>query len=280
MYDEKWLKTLADALKDVGEGMICEPTERQMKQLAEGSGRPDGEMRLAHSSAGLAVNFWRQYELRHPGTSVEFEWKGYPLPLHRENDRPANVDVVVRGDDAVRFVESKYLEPYYSTNEAPAASYMDPSKYRADLAGGPEPWICLFERCGEFEFFGATQLCRHLLAVFNAVETEGECDGKDVVLCCAFWDMPDAFVERFPVAVAEELRRRREKIREEAVRFRRLLDHWFLDLYRFRNRTRRGIGMETRVFVPRYETLKYNDLIAEISDPDLRAKFAKRYCLA
>lgn len=83
-------------------GLICQPSEDQMQALKEGSGNPESEMRQINSSAGLAVNFWRAYELCHPDSVVEFEWqKQRPLRY----GRPANIDVVVREQDTITFIE-------------------------------------------------------------------------------------------------------------------------------------------------------------------------------
>ena len=73
-------KLLTDKLICLNNGsivtdLICEPTKEQLQGLCEGSGNPEAEMRLVNSSAGLAVNFWRAYELCKPEAIVEFEWK-------------------------------------------------------------------------------------------------------------------------------------------------------------------------------------------------------------
>lgn len=120
--------------------LICQPTEEQREALSKGSGNPDSEMEQVNSSAGLAVNYWRAYELCHPDSSVEFEWKKQK-PLKR--GIPANIDVVVREKDKMMFIESKFLEPYYSRNAPLAKSYVEPDKY-SEETGPAEPWVELF----------------------------------------------------------------------------------------------------------------------------------------
>lgn len=112
-------KILTDKLTSLNQGsfvteLVCIPTDEQRDKLKKGSGNPEAEMRQVNSSAGLAVNYWRAYELCHPNATIEFEWKER-VPL--KSGRPANVDVVVREEGRTIFIESKFLEPYYSGNE-------------------------------------------------------------------------------------------------------------------------------------------------------------------
>ena len=73
-------KILTDKLTSLNQGsfvteLVCIPTDEQRDKLKKGSGNPEAEMRQVNSSAGLAVNYWRAYELCHPNATIEFEWK-------------------------------------------------------------------------------------------------------------------------------------------------------------------------------------------------------------
>ena len=160
-------KLLTDKLVSLNNGsivtdLICTPTEHQIHSLLEGSGNPEAEMWQVNSSAGLAVNFWRAYELCHPESTVEFEWKK-TVPLKR--GIPANIDAVVRTDIVEDFYESKFLEPYYSNNEIPRDSYFDETKYSSYTKDNAASWVELFKKSSEFQYYNVTQLFRHLLEV-------------------------------------------------------------------------------------------------------------------
>ncbi|MBQ3944248.1 MAG: hypothetical protein II670_01385, partial [Alphaproteobacteria bacterium] len=160
-------KLLTEKLTSINQSfvidLICQPTKEQMIKLKEGSGNPEAEMRQVNSSAGLAVNYWRAYELCHTNVEVEFEWKKQ-IPLR--HGRKANIDVVVHKNNSTVFIESKFLEPYYSDNECPRDAYLDETKYSKITQDKASSWVDLFTKAKEdFKYYNVTQLCRHLLAI-------------------------------------------------------------------------------------------------------------------
>ena len=243
--------------------LICEPTEEQLKRLKEGSGNPEAEMKQVNSSAGLAVNYWRSYEICHNDASIEFEWKKR-RPL--QYGTPANIDVVIHGKNHVWFVESKFLEPYYSGNEIPVESYEDVSKYSSNTKDAPESWVALFQSAKSFHYYNVTQLSRHLLAISKDIQKMPKhYRGKDVMLISAVWDMPDSFLMLFTDEEREVLSMRRQAIREEAARS----ELFFND---FINKHLPDMSIE-------YRAIKYNDIIDQILDQQLLAKLKQQYYL-
>ena len=220
-------------------GLICQPTEEQRKALSKGSGNPDSEMEQVNSSAGLAVNYWRAYELCHPDSSVEFEWKKQK-PLKR--GIPANIDVVVREKDRMTFIESKFLEPYYSRNAPLAKSYVEPDKY-SEETGPAEPWVELFSEAKNFKIYNVVQLCRHLLAIY-----------KDMMIT------PEDYVQK-TVTLAE----RTKRISEESARCHKLLNDFISST----------LGVSNLSF----DVKKYNDIIGLVSEFPEYEKLRKQYFL-
>lgn len=259
---------LTDKLKSLNGGsittnLICEPTEEQMTRLKEGSGNPEAEMRQVNSSAGLAVNYWRSYEICHTDASVEFEWKKR-RPL--QYGTPANIDVVIREKNHVWFVESKFLEPYYSGNETPVDSYEDVSKYSSNTKDNPKSWVDLFQSTKSFQYYNVTQLCRHLLAISKDIQKAPKLyRGKDVLLVSAVWDMPDSFLMLFADEERKILSLRRQTIREEATRSELFLND-------FINRHLHDMNIK-------YRAIKYNDITDQILDQQLLAKLKQQYYL-
>ena len=260
-------KLLTERLVECGKpyviGLICQPSEAQMLALKEGSGNPEAEMRQINSSAGLAVYFWRAYELCHPDSSVEFEWqKQRPLRY----GRPANIDVVVREQDSITFIESKFLEPYYSGNEIPRDAYMYASKYSKNTKDSPQSWIELFSKAKEFKYYNVTQLCRHLLAICKDIwKCPKFYENKSVKLCSVTWDMPDGFTDTFADEVIAAFDSRRKAIREEAGRCEILLNDFITEHLDFPNLS--------------FEAVKYNDIIDQIADSPYYLKIKEQYYL-
>lgn len=243
--------------------LICEPTTNQLQSLLKGSGNPEAEMRQVNSSAGLAVNFWRAYELCKPEAIVEFEWKKI-VPLRW--GRPANIDVVVRANNVEDFYESKFLEPYYSNNEIPRESYFDESKYSSYTKDSAHSWVELFKRSSEFQYYNVTQLIRHLLAISKHMwKNPKYYYDKQVNLVSVVWDMPDSFAAMYEGEIENALIQRRTVIRKEAEQCEKLLNDFIQEHLPMKN-----------LF---FKAIKYNNIIEQISDDELRSKLESQYFL-
>lgn len=244
-------------------GLICQPTEEQKEALSKGSGNPESEMEQVNSSAGLAVNYWRAYELCHPDSSVEFEWKKRK-PL--KYGSTANIDVVVREKDRITFIESKFLEPYYSENDHLVESYVETDKYskKTDPA---EPWVELFSEAKKFKTYNVVQLCRHLLAIYkDMMITPEDYVQKAVKLLSVTWEMTDAFLNDFFT----------DKEKAESVectkRISRESDACYKLLNDFISNT---LGVSNLSF----DVKKYNDIIGLVSEFPEYEKIRKQYFL-
>ena len=244
-------------------GLICQPTEEQRKALSKGSGNPDSEMEQVNSSAGLAVNYWRAYELCHPDSSVEFEWKKQK-PLKR--GIPANIDVVVREKDRMTFIESKFLEPYYSRNAPLAKSYVEPDKY-SEETGPAEPWVELFSEAKNFKIYNVVQLCRHLLAIYkDMMITPEDYVQKTVTLLSVTWGMTDEFLnDYFTDREKAGLAERTKRISDESARCHKLLNDFISN----------NLGVSNLSF----DVKKYNDIIGLVSEFPEYEKLRKQYFL-
>ncbi len=261
-------KILTDKLTSLNQGsfvteLVCIPTDEQRDKLKKGSGNPEAEMRQVNSSAGLAVNYWRAYELCHPNATIEFEWKER-VPL--KSGRPANVDVVVREEGRTIFIESKFLEPYYSGNEISRDSYLDATKYSSYTKDSPKSWIAFFEEATTFSLYNVTQLGRHLLAVSKDIWLSPKAyENKHVQLLSVTWEMSDSFISLFPDEIAEEFKNRRIVIREEAERSEAFINGFIKEHLDFANFE--------------YKAIKYNDIIDEIKDSQYVKPIKKQYFL-
>lgn len=245
--------------------LICQPTEEQKEALSKGSGKPNLEMRKVHSSAGLAVNYWRAYELCHPDSSVEFEWKKQK-PLKLKRGSPANIDVVVREKDRMTFIESKFLEPYYRPNDSLAKSYVETDKY-AEETGPAEPWVELFSEAKNFKTYNVVQLCRHLLAIYkDMMITPEDYVQKTVKLLSVTWEMTDAFLnDYFTDKDRAESAERTELISRESDACYKLLNDFISNT----------LGVSNLSF----DVKKYNDIIGLVSEFPEYEKLRNQYFL-
>lgn len=243
--------------------LICQQTEEQKEALSKGSGKPNLEMRKVHSSAGLAVNYWRAYELCHPDSSVEFEWKKRN-PLKCGNS--ANIDVVVREKDRITFIESKFLEPYYSPNALLAKSYVETDKY-SEETGPAEPWVELFSEAKKFKIYNVVQLCRHLLAIYkDMMITPEDYVQKTVTLLSVTWEMTDAFLnDYFTDKQKAGSVERTKRISEESARCHKLLNDFISN----------NLGVSNL----RFDVKKYNDIIGLVSEIPEYEKLRNQYFL-
>lgn len=243
--------------------LICQPTDEQMIKLKEGSGNPEAEMRQVNSSAGLAVNYWRAYELCHTNVEVEFEWKKQ-IPLR--HGRPANIDVVVHNSDSIVFLESKFLEPYYSDNECPKDAYLDETKYSKITKDKASSWVDLFNKAKDFKYYNVTQLCRHLLAISKDMwKNPKQYRNKKVMLYSVTWYMPDSFLKLYPQDIANQFEDRRTKIYEEAKKCEEFLNEFI----------KQHLGFADF----EYRSIKYNDIITDLNDSMYLNRICKQYFL-
>lgn len=238
---------------------------QQLFQLQHGSGNPIAEMYQVNSSAGLAVNYYKLFEKTHSGVTVEFEWKA-SVPLLRST-APANLDVRYEMDDTIYFIESKFLEPYYSPLKKNRPAYFDTERYPFDE--NKAEWKALLEHECEFSYYDYPQLCRHLLAIYrHCRENPSLYQGKKIVMRCISWRMSQSFKDFYDKCglVVQDMQTRCDKIEEEKSKAVTLF-----------NEHLQCIGWTDC----RFETKNYNDseMLDEIREAKKFNQFIKQYFL-
>ena len=185
--------------------LFAEPTQKQLKQLENGDGNPIAEMCQINSSAGLAFNFYKLYE-HAKGIEVNFEDKvEKPLRLKNNGGKYANLDVSFYLDGTQYYIESKFLEPYYSKCKHNTCSYYNKDKQGNSVdnykfpEGETELWLELLGHEKDFQYYDFPQLYRHLLAIRRRHNKQGK-----VVLQSVSWEMTDSFKAEYGISKADE----------------------------------------------------------------------------
>lgn len=205
-----------DLLKNVlqDNSLFPEISLKHKEELKNGSGKPLEQIELIHSSAGLAVYYFFLLEKTGNIGKMQFEWKG-PRPLRYGN--VVNIDVSYAKDDTVYFVESKFLEPYYSGNEKVNNSYLEDDKYKKCTTHIIADWKDLFCKAKEYKYFNAVQMCRHLLAI-SSIASKKDYKNKKIVLQSYSWIMPDCFIKHIRPDKQDKFREIRDGlIKEEKI---------------------------------------------------------------
>jgi len=231
---------------NINSSLLVSLTDTQLNHLITSSGSAESEMRQVNSSTGLAVNFWRALELSSNGLAVDFEWKKRKPLRYGE---PANIDVVCQSADRISYIESKYLEPYYSGNEYPSLSYLHDHYYTKNTKDSASSWISLFEKASSFKLYNVVQLSRHLLAICQDIWRNPEYyHGKQVDLLSVTWEMTESFVQILPFQ--SDFADRTFLIREESEIAESLLNDFI-----------KSHIPETRIV---FQSLRYNHLIDKL----------------
>lgn len=224
---------------------------------------PD-QYKQINSSTGLAVNYYKILEGLGLISDLIFENK-IARPLNK-GGRCANLDVSYKKDNVIYFVESKFLEPYYSSNETIKESYLDVSKYPIEVKTHHEEWHKLFQESQEFKYYNFSQLCRHLLAIYRYTHgiKDSNYQGEHVVLQCVTWKMPNKFMEKLEESNRKEMEKRNKELQKEAEKCQNYINSFIKE-----------IGWSNMEF----QTLHYNDIIDEIKSSEYYCDFCKRYFL-
>lgn len=175
--------------------------------LDNGSGHPDKELEKINSSARLSAFYYKLAEFSGKFSSLRFEWnESTPLEIPGRDIPPANLDVRYEVGDKIHFVESKYLEPYYSGNEKIRQSYLN-QEYYPTVITNAGLWIEKFGQVnGMTRYVNVTQLYRHLLAIYrHYLENPQIYKEKEIVLESVSW----VATKRFLDAVGKESKRSR-----------------------------------------------------------------------
>ena len=272
-YDIDMHKKLTDIIKDQLHCSFMEPmlplSENQKRKLEEGDGqkRNPNEYKQVNSSAGLAINYFKIQEDKGVIKDVIFEYK-VAKPI-KHGGRFANLDVKYTkiDDDTLYFVESKFLEPYYSPNKDNSAYVGMENVYKYDDIPGIDlnKWNDLFTKANDrnnFKYYNASQLCTHLLAIYRFSK---ENEKQKLVLQSIIWEMPDSFIDKITNArYRNNLKVHREIIKKEEEMCKKLISE-HIDSINWKN--------------IRFETLNYNNEVERIKDSEFYDEFCRRYFL-
>ena len=237
-------------------------TSEQQKILSDGDAQTEDQYKQINSSTGLAVNYYKILEELASITDLIFENK-IAKPLNK-GGRFANLDVSYKKNGVLYYVESKFLEPYYSGNETIKDSYLDISKYPVEVEENKEEWRNLFNKASEFEYYNFSQLCRHLLALYRYTHgiKGSEYKGEQVVLQSVTWEMTPQFMKKLDQKNSIDMQKRIEQLQDEANRCQEIFNAFISN-----------IGWNNMKF----QTLHYNDMLDDIKSSKHYAEFCKRY---
>lgn len=273
-YDIDMHKKLTDIIKkQLGESYFKNPilplSEKQKENLkkSDGQKRNPDEYKQGNSSAGLAINYFKILEDKGVIKDVIFEDK-VAKPI-KTGGRFANLDVKYTkiDDDTLYFVESKFLEPYYSLNKDNSAyvGMENVCKYDDIREIDLNKWNDLFTKANDrnnFKYYNASQLCTHLLAIYRFSK---ENEKQKLVLQSIIWEMPDSFIDKITNArYRNNLKVRREIIKKEEEMCKKLISE-HIDSINWKN--------------IRFETLNYNNEVERIKDSKFYDEFCRRYFL-
>lgn len=252
LYDEYKHKNIATTVKNnpvYHVAPLVKLTKEQNYILTEGDGQTEDQYKQINSSTGLAVNYYKLLEELGAITDLVFENK-IAKPLNK-GGRFANLDVSYNRDGILYFVESKFLEPYYSGNETIKGSYIDVSKYPIEVEDNKEEWRKLFLQSTEFVYYNFSQLCRHLLALYRYTHgIKGSLyNGEKVVLQSVIWEMTPRFLNKLDQTNSNKMRKRIEQLQAEANKCQEIFNSFITN-----------IGWNNMKF----QTLHYNDMLDDI----------------
>lgn len=260
MYDKNLIYTTTKKVTYINP--IIELDKDREKGLLSGDGQYNPcEYKQVNSSTGLAVNYYLILEETGKIEDLEFEDK-VEKPLKIKGGRKANIDVSYKREGKIVYVESKFLEPYYSSNETNREAYFDTKNY--DVPDSDKnAWYDLLTDAQKYKFYNFSQLCRHLMAIWRKHKNDET--PTPIVLQSVTWMMTDNFINAIDcTSDKENMIERRKLIKEEAIKCKERIDRFLIQ-----------IGWENMTF----EVLNYNNMLDEIAFSKHLEEFKKRYFL-
>lgn len=258
IYNRKGIQTEEKSVTYVKPIIELDKGKEDILLAGDGQSNPD-EYKQINSSTGLAVNYYMILNETGKIEELTFEDK-VAKPLKCKGGLKANIDVSYKRDGKIIYVESKFLEPYYSKNEHLKESYFNKDNY--DVPNEDKvAWYKLLKDAQEFKYYNVSQLCRHLMAIWRKHKE----DKTSIVLQSVTWSMPDAFIEEMESTKdKEEYRERKRIIDEEAIKCQSRINE-FLNQIDWKNMA--------------FEVLHYNDMLEDISSSNHLEEFKRRYFL-
>ncbi len=236
--------------------------EKYKEQLMSSDGKAWEQIKEINSSAALAVN----YHIMLNPQKLCFE-KKVAVPL-KKSSKEANLDVKYKDGEETVYVESKFLEPFYSRNEDVNISYLEQKRYPNMSEEEKNKWKELIIDSQNYCFYNFTQLCRHLMALYRC-QHEGSDKMTKIKLIALSWIPSDSFFESMKTIYPQRVsffRKRLEIILQEKEEADKQIRNFLKE-----------IGWESMTF----ETKTYNDkdVIKKIEGHPQFAEFKKRYFL-
>lgn len=165
-------------------------SKEQEIQLLEGDGQNQNEYKQTNSSTGLAVNYYKILEDTGNIEELLFEEK-VEKPLKMRGGLNANLDVKYKRDGKLFYIESKFLEPYYSDNEHNTESYFKKEYYDVP-DNDKDDWYTLLLDAQNYKIYNFSQICRHLMAIWRKHKEDKQ---LNIVFQSVIWKMTDNFIE-------------------------------------------------------------------------------------
>lgn len=231
------------------------------EHLLKGDGQKNkNEYKQINSSTGLAVNYYKILEDTGNIEKLRFEEK-VEKPLKIKGGRKANLDVAYKREGKQYYIESKFLEPYYSGNEHNTESYFKKEFYDVP-DNDKDAWYTLLVDAQNYKIYNFSQICRHLMAIWRKHKEDKQ---LKIVFQSVMWKMTEKFIENTDNEEDKEvLRSRIIVIDEEAKSAKSRIDKFLAD-----------IGWKNITF----ESVYYNDILEDISSSKYCSEFKQRYFL-
>jgi hypothetical protein len=240
-----------------------------LQGLEKGTGHPEQELEKINSSARLAAFYYKLLEMSGGFSSLRFEWnESTPLEIPGRENPPANLDVRYEENNEVHFVESKYLEPYYSENEKIKNSYLN-QDYYSDSITNSNLWVEKFSEVSEMtRYVNVSQLYRHLLAIYRHYQENLQSYmGKTIILESVSWKPTEQFLDsvgKLSKRSRSYLIKRMDLIEQELEAVKKDINA-FIKILKWDN--------------CRFETKSYNNMLDSIKDSPKFNDFCKQYFL-
>ena len=240
---------------------IIELSDKQEKQLLEGDGQKSKhEYKQINSSTGLAVNYYKILEYTGKIEELRFEEK-IEKPLKIRGGKYANLDVAYKRNDKIFYIESKFLEPYYSCNEHNTEAYFTKDNYDVP-SNDKDAWLALLTDAQNYKIYNFSQICRHLMAIWR--KHKGN-NNLNIVFQSVLWKMTDKFIDTIEEKEKQDfLQARKAECDSESKSCQQRVNEFL-----------KQIGWNNITF----ECIYYNDILAEISPSKYYTEFQQRYFL-
>lgn len=154
-----------------GSQMILHPSDEVWGGMLSRNPGVENEIVKLNSSSALSINY---HEMLGIALGVRMDYEvAVAIPLHLDEGKghPAMLDVKYEHDGVTYYVESKFLEPYYTVSHKASKNYWNERYYLEEKE--TEKWVALFKQVDgmieqkEFCYYDINQMLKHLLAIYR-----------------------------------------------------------------------------------------------------------------